>query len=85
MKKLTYLLAIVALFAFTACGGGANNEAATEEAATEVVTDAATEDAATEDAAKCCGGTDPNCCADGEEGDHDHGDHDHDGDDHTHE
>ena len=49
-KSLSYLFAVLGLFAFTACGGGGNSEdAATEEVATEEV--AAEEVAAEEIAA----------------------------------
>ena len=86
MKNLLYLFVVGAFFAFTACGSGSNNtEAATEEVATEVVTDSVTEEA------KCCDGTNPECCHGDEEHSHDHeGDgghsHDHEGDEeHSHE
>tara|TARA_B100001540_G_scaffold317593_1_gene351468 strand:- start:2154 stop:2378 length:225 start_codon:yes stop_codon:yes gene_type:complete len=73
MKKLSYLFAILGLFAFTACGGGSNEEATSEEAVTEeAVIEEATE-AVEDDSAHDHG--------DGEDHDHDHED----GEDHGHE
>ena len=72
MKNLLYLFVVGAFFAFTACGSGSNNtEAATEEAATEVVTDSVTEEA------KCCDGTNPECCHGDEEHSHEGADEEH--------
>ena len=75
-----------------ACSGGTTDGAATEGAAEVAVCSNTGEPCladhsccATEEVAKCCGGTSPDCCAGGEEGDHDHS-HDHsDGESHDHE
>ena len=51
MKKLSYLFVAAIMFAFTACGGGASEEAVTEEAVTEeAVTEEAAEEATEETA-----------------------------------
>ncbi len=96
MKKLMYLFVAGTIFAFTACSGGANEEAATEEAV-EVAVCANTGEpcladhsccaTSDEDAAACCCGDetcDGSCHddeADAHEG-HDHEGHDHEGHDH---
>ena len=50
MKKLSYLFVAAIMFAFTACGGGASEEAVTEEAVTEEATEEAAEEATEETA-----------------------------------
>tara|TARA_B100000902_G_scaffold40126_1_gene47722 strand:+ start:51573 stop:51893 length:321 start_codon:yes stop_codon:yes gene_type:complete len=95
MKKLSYLFAILGLFAFTACGGGGASEGAAEEA-TEVAAcccgDAAcagechsdaTEETAEKVGCQVEGGeclADHSCCAAKEESHN----HDHEGGDHDH-
>ena len=94
MKKLTYLFAAFGLFMFTACGGGATEEAATEEA-TEVAVCSNTGEPCLEDHS-CCAVKEEATDSTGEEGhthEHDHSDgeshdheHDHsDGEGHDHE
>jgi len=90
MKKLSYLFAILGLFAFTACGGGATDNSAEE--ATEVAVCSNTGEPCLEDHSCCAVKEEASCCCgdetcDGschaEEG-HAH-EHDHDGEGHDHE